>query len=269
MSAMRFSDRTVLVTGGGSGIGRVMANRFAAEGGAVVVADIVAAKAEEVADEITAAGGKAIGTRADVSVPADVAAMRGTAEDAFARIDILVNNAAIEGGDDILVIDEATWDRDLAVCLKSVFLCSKEVLPGMIARRSGVIVNIASVNGLAYFANEGYSAAKAGVISLTRSIAVRYGREGIRCVAIAPGTIRTPIWQQREEKEPDVFRRLTKWYPLRRVGEPADIASAALFLASDEAAWITGTVVRVDGGLLAGNERMARELVADFDEEDD
>jgi meso-butanediol dehydrogenase / (S,S)-butanediol dehydrogenase / diacetyl reductase len=268
MSAMRFSDRTVLVTGGGSGIGRVMANRFAAEGAAVVVADIVAAKAEEVADEISAAGGRAIGTRADVSVPADVAAMRGTAEDAFGRIDILVNNAAIEGGDDILVIDEATWDRDLAVCLKSVFLCSKEVLPGMIARRSGVIVNIASVNGLAYFANEGYSAAKAGVISLTRSIAVRYGREGIRCVAIAPGTIRTPIWQQRQEKEPDVFRRLTKWYPLRRVGEPADIASAALFLASDEAAWITGTVVRVDGGLLAGNERMARELVADFDEED-
>jgi meso-butanediol dehydrogenase/(S,S)-butanediol dehydrogenase/diacetyl reductase len=268
MTAMRFSDRTVLVTGGGSGIGRVMANRFAAEGGAVVVADIVAAKAEEVADEISAAGGRAIGTRADVSVPADVAAMRGTAEDAFGRIDILVNNAAIEGGDDILVIDEATWDRDLAVCLKSVFLCSKEVLPGMIARRSGVIVNIASVNGLAYFANEGYSAAKAGVISLTRSIAVRYGREGIRCVAIAPGTIRTPIWQQRQEKEPDVFRRLTKWYPLRRVGEPADVASAALFLASDDASWITGTVVRVDGGLLAGNERMARELVADFDEED-
>jgi meso-butanediol dehydrogenase/(S,S)-butanediol dehydrogenase/diacetyl reductase len=268
MSAMRFSDRTVLITGGGSGIGRVMANRFAAEGGAVVVADIVAAKAEEVADEISAAGGRAIGTRADVSVPADVAAMRGTAEDAFGRIDILVNNAAIEGGDDILVIDEATWDRDLAVCLKSVFLCSKEVLPGMIARRSGVIVNIASVNGLAYFANEGYSAAKAGVISLTRSIAVRYGREGIRCVAIAPGTIRTPIWQQRQEKEPDVFRRLTKWYPLRRVGEPADVASAALFLASDDASWITGTVVRVDGGLLAGNERMARELVADFDEED-
>jgi NAD(P)-dependent dehydrogenase (short-subunit alcohol dehydrogenase family) len=269
MTAMRFSDRTVLVTGGGSGIGRVMANRFAAEGAAVVVADIVAAKSEEVADEISAAGGRAIATRADVSVPADVAAMREAAEDAFGRIDVLVNNAAIEGGDDILVIDEATWDRDLAVCLKSVFLCSKEVLPGMIARHSGVIVNIASVNGLAYFANEGYSAAKAGVISLTRSIAVRYGREGIRCVAIAPGTIRTPIWQERQEKEPDVFRRLTKWYPLRRVGEPGDVASAALFLASDEASWITGTVVRVDGGLLAGNERMARELVADFDEEDE
>jgi NAD(P)-dependent dehydrogenase (short-subunit alcohol dehydrogenase family) len=160
------------------------------------------------------------------------------------------------------------WDRDLAVCLKSVFLCSKELLPGMIERKGGVIVNIASVNGLAYFANEGYSAAKAGMISLTRSIAVRYGRHGIRCVAIAPGTIRTPIWQEKLDKEPEVFERLTRWYPLRRVGEPEDVAGTAVFLASDDASWITGTVVTVDGGLLAGNELMARELLADFGELD-
>jgi len=256
------------VTGGGSGIGRVMAKRFADEGAAVVVADIVAEKADEVAREITEAAGEAIGTPVDVSVPAEVAAMHAAAEDAFGRVDVLVNNAAIEGGDDILLIDEATWDRDLAVCLKSVFLCSKQVLPGMIERRSGVIVNIASVNGLAYFANEGYSAAKAGVISLTRSIAVRYGRHGIRCVAIAPGTIRTPIWRQRQEKEPPIFERLAKWYPIGRVGEAEDVAGTALFLASDDASWITGTVVRVDGGLLAGNERMARELLAEFDEDE-
>jgi meso-butanediol dehydrogenase / (S,S)-butanediol dehydrogenase / diacetyl reductase len=265
---MRFSARTVLVTGAGSGIGRVTAKRFAAEGASVVVADIVPEKAEEVAREIVEAGGKAIGIRADVSRAADVAAMRATAEDAFEHLDVLVNNAAIEGGDDILAIDEATWDRDLAVCLKSVFLCSKEVLPGMIARRRGVIVNIASVNALAYFANEAYSAAKAGVLSLTRSIAVRYGRQGIRCVAIAPGTIRTPIWGKRQEKYSDVFERLSKWYPVGRVGAPEDVASTTLFLASDEAAWITGTVVRVDGGLLAGNEQMARELLVEFDEMD-
>jgi len=268
MNNMRFSGRTVVVTGGGSGIGRVMALRFDAEGANVVVADIVGEKADEVAREIGAAGGTAIAVRADVSASPDVAAVRAAAENAFGQIDVLVNNAAVEGGDDILRMDEASWDRDLPVCLKSVFLCSKEVLPGMIARRSGVIVNIASVNALAYFANEGYSAAKAGMLSLTRSIAARYGRDGIRCVAIAPGTIRTPIWAEREQKAADVFDRLTKWYPLGRVGEPEDVAATALFLASDEAAWITRTVVQVDGGLLAGNAQMARELVADYDDDE-
>jgi NAD(P)-dependent dehydrogenase (short-subunit alcohol dehydrogenase family) len=263
----RLSGRTAVVTGGGRGIGRVIAQRFAAEGAAVVVADIAPERADEVAREIGAAGGRAVATHTDVTAAADVAAMRASAEDAFGGVDVLVNNAAVDGGDDLLVIDEATWDRDIRVCLKSVFLCSKELLPGMIERRRGVIVNIASVNGLAYFANEGYSAAKAGMISLTKSIAARYGRHGVRCVAIAPGTIRTPIWQEKVDREPDVFERLTRWYPLRRVGEPEDVASAALFLASDEASWITGTVVGVDGGLLAGNERMARELLADFEED--
>jgi meso-butanediol dehydrogenase / (S,S)-butanediol dehydrogenase / diacetyl reductase len=268
VSGPRFSGRTVIVTGGGSGIGRVMALRFAGEGAAVVVADVVAAKADEVAREIVESDGKAIAVRTDVSVAADVAGMRAAGEDAFGPVDVLVNNAAVAGGDDILDIDEATWDRDLSVTLKSAFLCSKEVLPGMVGRGSGVIVNIASVNALAYFANEGYSAAKAGMLSLTRSIAVRYGPAGIRCVAIAPGTIRTPIWREREEQVPDVFERLSRWYPLGRVGEPEDIASAALFLASEEASWITGAVLPVDGGLLAGNAQMARELMAEFDSDE-
>jgi meso-butanediol dehydrogenase / (S,S)-butanediol dehydrogenase / diacetyl reductase len=263
----RLAGRTAVITGGGRGIGRVIAHRFAAEGAAVVVADVASERADDVAREIGDAGGAAMATHTDVTVAADVSAMRASAEDAFGGVDVLVNNAAVDGGDDLLVIDEATWDRDIRVCLKSVFLCSKELLPGMIERRRGVIVNIASVNGLAYYANEGYSAAKAGMISLTKSIAARYGRYGVRCVAIAPGTIRTPIWQEKIDREPEVFERLTRWYPLRRVGEPEDVASAALFLASDEASWITGTVVGVDGGLLAGNERMARELLADFDEE--
>ena len=255
----RFDGASVLVTGGGSGIGRAISRRFAADGASVLVADIAGERAEEVAREI---GGAAV--QADVTVAADVARMVAAVD----RVDVLVNNAGGGMADDVLEIDEEEWDKDVALNVKSAFLCSKAVLPGMIERGGGVIVNIASVNGLAFFANEPYSAAKAGVINLTRSMAVRYGHHGIRAVAIAPGTIRTPIWQERVEKEPAIFERLVRWYPLRRVGEPEDVAAATAFLASDDAAWITGTVLRVDGGLLAGNERMARELVADFDEDE-
>ena len=179
---------------------------------------------------------------------------------------MLVNNAGGGMADDVLAIEEDEWDADVELNLKSAYLCSRAVLPGMIERGGGVIVNIASVNGIAFFANEPYSAAKAGLISLTRSMATRYGRHGVRSVAIAPGTIRSPIWQERVDQEPAIFERLVRWYPLRRVGEPEDVAAAAAFLASDDAAWITGEVLRVDGGLLAGNEQMSRELVANFDD---
>jgi meso-butanediol dehydrogenase / (S,S)-butanediol dehydrogenase / diacetyl reductase len=257
----------VIVTGGGSGIGRAVSKRFAVEGAAVVVADVIAPRAETVVEEIRADGGKAIAQQADVTVHLDVAAMTESAIEAFGRVDVLVNNAGFGDADDLLEIDESTWDREVALNLKATFLCAKAVLPGMIERGSGVIVNIASVNGIAFFANEPYSAAKAGMINLTQSIAVRYGHHGIRANAIAPGTIRSPLWDERIRKEPAIFERLVKWYPLGRVGEPEDVAQAALFLASEDAAWITGEVLRVDGGLLAGNARMARELVADFSPE--
>ena len=256
----RLEGKRAIVTGGGSGIGRATCRRFAAEGAAVVVADLLGERAEEVAAEI---GGTAV--RADVTVAADVARM----VDAAGRIDVLVNNAGGGFADDLLEISEEEWDTDLAVNLKSAFLCSKAVLPGMIEQGSGVILNISSVNGMAFFANEPYSAAKAGLISLTRSMAVRYGKHGIRAVAIAPGTIRTPLWQERVDKAPAIFDRLIRWYPLGRVGEPEDVANAAAFLASDDAAWITGEILRVDGGLLAGNAQMARELVANFSPDDE
>ena len=254
----RLDGRTALVTGGGSGIGRAICRRFASDGASVVVADLVGERAEEVAAEV---GGRAV--QADVTAAADVVRMAAEA----GRADVLVNNAGGGMADDLLEIDEDEWDADVELNLKSAYLCSKAVLPGMIERGSGVIVNIVSVNGLAFFANEPYSAAKAGLISLTRSMATRYGRHGVRAVAIAPGTIRTPIWQERVDKEPAIFERLVRWYPLRRVGEPDDVAAAAAFLASDDAGWITGEVLRVDGGLLSGNERMSRELVANFDDE--
>ena len=179
----RLSGKRAVVTGGGSGIGRATCRRFAAEGAAVVVADLLGERAEEVAAEI---GGSAV--QADVTVAADVARL----VEAAGRIDVLVNNAGGGFADDVLEISEEEWDGDVTLNLKSAFLCSKAVLPGMIEQGSGVIVNISSVNGIAFFANEPYSAAKAGLISLTRSMAVRYGKHGIRVVAIAPGTIRSP-----------------------------------------------------------------------------
>jgi NAD(P)-dependent dehydrogenase (short-subunit alcohol dehydrogenase family) len=258
----------VIITGAGSGIGRVMAKRFAEEGAKVAVVDWHGDRADEVAGEIGRDGGQAAAIRTDVSVGREVKSMVAEVESRLGAPDVLVNNAAIADGDDVLEIDETTWERDVSVVLKSVFLCSKAVLPSMIERRTGVIVNITSVNGLSALGNEAYSAAKAGVINLTQGIAVRYGGHGIRCNAIAPGTIRTPIWQERVERDPVVFQRLVKWYPLGRLGEPDDIANAAMFLASDDAAWITGTVLRVDGGLLAGNLPMTRELLAQAGSED-
>lgn len=257
---MRLQDRVALVTGGGSGIGRAICLRFAREGASVVAADWHEARAQESADLIQAAGGAALAVRADVSDEADVAAMVNAAQARFGTVDVLVNNAAISDGDDVRTISAEQWDRNLAVVLKSVFLCTKAVLPGMIAQRHGSVVNIASVNGLAAFGGEPYSAAKAGVINLTKNLAVKYGEYGVRANAIAPGTIRTPIWQERLEQQPDIFDKLTRWYPLGRIGQPEDIANAALFLASDEASWITGTVLTVDGGLMAGMYRMGREL---------
>ena len=260
---MRFENRVVVITGGGSGIGRVMAGRFAAEGARVVIADLLEDRAVEAAAEIEAEGGRALALRADVTAAADVDRMVNAAEEGFGPVDVLVNNAYSCDGDNVALMEDEVWERDLRGVVTSAFLCSKRVLRSMIERQAGVIVNIASVNGLAYVGNEAYSAGKAAMINLTQSIAVRYGHYGVRCVAIAPGSIATTAWQERVDREPDVFERLVKWYPLRRVGTPDDVANAALFLASDEASWITGTVLRVDGGLLAGNEIFTNELLVE------
>jgi meso-butanediol dehydrogenase/(S,S)-butanediol dehydrogenase/diacetyl reductase len=133
----------------------------------------------------------------------------------------------------------------------------------MLANQHGSIVNISSVNGLTGIGEEAYSAAKAAVINLTQNMAVRYGRKQVRANVICPGTIQTPIWAERQQKDPDVFKKLAKWYPLGRVGQPQDVARAALFLASDDAAWITGAVLNVDGGLMAGAGNFADDLGAE------
>ncbi len=259
---MRYADKVAIITGGGSGIGLVMARKFAEEGAGVVVADWNATAAHDSAAAIESSGGKAMAVHGDVSDPHDVDRIVSAALERFEQVDVLVNNAAVADSDDILLTEPDTWDHDVGVVLRGTYLCTRAVLPSMIERQAGAIVNIASVNALSALGNEAYSAAKAGVVNFTKGVAMRYGRHGVRANAVAPGTIRTPIWQERVERDPVVFERLVKWYPLGRVGEPEDVAKAALFLGSDDAAWISGSVLRVDGGLLAGNEVMTRELLA-------
>jgi meso-butanediol dehydrogenase/(S,S)-butanediol dehydrogenase/diacetyl reductase len=260
---MRLKDQIALITGGGSGIGQAIAERFASEGAQIVVADRFLERAQQTVERITAAGGRALPVAVDVADAPAVEAMAAQALAHFGRVDIVVNNAAIADGDDIVTIDEATWDRNVDIVLKGVFLCSKALLPGMIERRHGAIVNIASVNGLTGLGQEAYSAAKAGVINLTKNMAIKYGRHNVRVNVICPGTIQTPIWGAVLEKDPQVFTKLARWYPMGRVGQPEDVAKAALFLASDDASWVTGAVLPVDGGLMAGNFRMGEELLGD------
>jgi NAD(P)-dependent dehydrogenase (short-subunit alcohol dehydrogenase family) len=260
---MRLKDKVAIVTGGGSGIGRAIALEFAKNGASIVAADLVPERATETAALITAGGGQAIATTTDVSKADQVAAMIQQATNAFGRVDILVNNAGLSVGNDILDISEDAWDLNFDVVLKSVYLCSKAVLPGMIERKSGVIINITSVNGMFAVGEEAYSAAKAGMINLTKNMALKYGQDNVRVNTIAPGTIQTPIWGERLKKDPDAFAKIARWYPLGRVGQPEDIANAALFLASDEASWITGINLPVDGGLTAGPYGFTRSLQGD------
>lgn len=252
MTAMRrFEGHGVLITGAARGIGAATARRLAEEGAQVLVTDVDLAEAEKAAVAIRELGARAEPFGCDVGERAQVEAAVAYAVDAFGSLDVLVNNAYRCTPDAPLFEDEPdeVWARDLDITLTGAYRCSRAALPHLAASGRGAIVNIGSVNGIQDFGNHAYSAAKAGLMSLTRTLAGHAAERGVRVNLVTPGTVRTTAWEGRE----DHLALLSDVYPLGRVGEPEDIAAAVAFLASRDASWITGTTLSVDGGLLAVN----------------
>jgi NAD(P)-dependent dehydrogenase (short-subunit alcohol dehydrogenase family) len=252
---MKLADKVAIVTGAASGIGRAAALLFAAEGAAVVAADLNAAGAEVVAAAIRERGGRAEAVRADVAVAADARAMIDRAVSAFGGLDILFNNAGIAVFKGVEETTEAEWDRVLGVNLRGVWLGIKYAAPAMRARGGGAIINTASVHGLATQAGiAAYAASKHAVIGLTRAAALDLARDNIRVNCILPGAIDTPLMRANMsavgDEEAEV-RKVAAAEPLGRVGRPEEIAQMALWLASDDASFATGAPFAVDGGLLA------------------
>jgi 3-oxoacyl-[acyl-carrier protein] reductase len=243
---MNLTNRVAMVTGSGRGIGRAIALKLANVGATIVVNDIDKA-AQAVAEEIQATGKKSLAVIADVSSALDVARMIETTMATYGRIDILVNNAGINRDQLVLRMSDDDWDRVMDVDLKSVFLCTRAVLKHMLKARWGRVISIASIVGLA--GNPGqanYAAAKAGIIGFTKSVAREVASRGITVNAIAPGFIDTEMTQRlKEDKRQELISRI----PLGCLGSPDDIAEAVAFLASDEAKYITGQVLAVDGGM--------------------
>ncbi|WP_166355384.1 SDR family NAD(P)-dependent oxidoreductase [Phytoactinopolyspora limicola] len=246
----RFRDRVVFVTGGARGIGRAIARRLIEEGAHVVIADVDGAVAEETAGAL---GDTAAAVSCDVRDVESVNAAIATTMDRFGRLDTLVNNVGINGGPPFEELTDADWDEQVDPTLYGAVRCIKAALPALVAApHGGAVVSVGSVNGLAAFGSIPYSAAKAGLVNLTQNLAIRYGPQGVRFNLVAPGTVRTRAWEGWLRDSPGLQARLDQLYPLGRIGEPADIAAAVAYLASDDASWVTGTVLRVDGGLLAG-----------------
>ncbi len=256
---MRLDGKVAIITGAGSGIGKATAERFAREGATVMVAELDGERGEDVAKTINAGGGKALALQVDVTDSAAVNDMVSQTIASFGRVDILVNNAGASFKQDLLEIDDADWQASLDLILTAPFYGCRAVLPGMIRQGSGSIINISSVRGLSGTGEEGYSAAKAGLINLTLNMAVRYGKHGVRTNAICPGTVKTGLTGGLESA-PDVARTVAQRHPLGRLGEPEDVAWGCLYLASDEAAWVTGAVLPIDGGLIAGPLAMMKEF---------
>jgi NAD(P)-dependent dehydrogenase (short-subunit alcohol dehydrogenase family) len=254
-----FDGRAVLVTGGALGIGKGIVEAFTRAGAMVAVADVDAAAARTLVEVLRTQGANAIATIGDVSSAADAERIVAETGEAFGRLDVLVNNAGIQPMDWYFPVDEMpeeVWDRIIGVNLKGAFLMSKYAIPRIRGTGPGCIVNMASVQGLQSMPRvPAYAASKGGLLSLTRNMALEYAPEGIRVVAICPGTIDSELVRTAARAEGGdldaTLRRFGAFHPLGRLGRPEDVAEAVLFLASDRASFITGEFLSVDGGLMA------------------
>ncbi|MEA2780067.1 MAG: hypothetical protein QOK29_1611 [Rhodospirillaceae bacterium] len=259
---MSFQGKIVAITGAAGGIGEALCRHFGAAGARIAALD----KRPAVVDLAEALRHDGVDvTAAQVDI-ADAAAVRNafaTVETALGPVDILINNAGYSDHVSLERTSPEGWRADVEGNLNGAYYCSHAVLPAMKARTGGAIVTVGSVNAFHALGDPAYSAAKAGLISLTKALAMEFGRFGIRANIVCPGTVRTPIWEQRIAKNPQILEQLSRWYPLGRIVEPAEVARAVAFLASDAASAITGAVLPVDCGLTAGNIVMARELTVE------
>jgi len=254
---VRFQDKVVVVTGAGSGIGKATALAFGCEGAKVVAADIDAASAQATAEQIKADGGQAEALQVDVSVAADVGRMVTTTVERLGRLDVMVNNAGVFFQLPVVLVPEEQWDWLMSINLRGVYLGCKHAVPQMIRQGKGAIVNTASIAGLRGFGGYGtYGAAKGGVVQLTKALAVEVARVGIRVNCVCPGIIETAMLDQGVAQmglDKAAFIQLAgEAHPMGRIGRPEEVAAAILFLASDDASFITGIALSVDGGMWAG-----------------
>jgi NAD(P)-dependent dehydrogenase (short-subunit alcohol dehydrogenase family) len=252
-------SQTIIVTGGAGDIGQAICRRFLAGGHKVAMLD----RDGDALDQAAAAIGISsdlLGIEADVTNLESVERAVSQVEARLGAVDVLVNNAGGVISPTLGSTREADWLADIDLNLNGAWRCVRAVQDSMIARRRGTILNISSVNGFGIYGYPAYSAAKAGLIQLTRFLAAEFGRHGIRANAVAPGSVKTQAWKARVEKSPEIFERLKRWYPLGDICVPDDVAGVAAFLIGPDARMITGAVIPVDGGLSAGSTTMAREF---------
>ena len=249
----RLDGKVALITGAGSGMGRVASVAFAREGARIVAAEVAEAAGQETVAQVRSAGGEAIFVRTDVSKERDVAAVVAAGEKAFGRVNVLYNNAGIFPAKDGAVTDleESVWDLVMNVNLKGIYLVCKHGIPALLRAGGGSIVNIASFVALVGCSvpQDAYTASKGGVIALTKSLAVQFGPKGIRSNAICPGPIETPLLTEWLLTNPEAKRVRLARIPMGRFGRPEDIVHLAMYLASEESSWTNGAVLVADGGI--------------------